>query len=170
MNNNDLTAAAQGIVSPRLITIDAGSVLYRIGNSAGKYGPMGPWWFTADVMERMQQAAEGLASRDPRKADVRAWLALNARMLLAVKLEFSPADVLLAARATAPLQAYTGTGRPMIDYLGADNAADATVTYTMAPKPWLQQLYLCDFARAVHQLDVINREVLPVSLERMPER
>ena len=53
---------------------------------------------------------------------------------------------------------------------GHTHAADATVTYTMAPKPWLQQLYLCDFARAVHRLDVINREALPVSLERMPER
>ena len=129
---------------------------------------MGPWWFNEEVMTQMKQAAEGLAARDPRKADVRTWLALNARMLLAVKLEYSPADVLLAARATAPLQAYTGTGQPMIDYLGADNVADATVTYTMNPKPWLQQLYLCNFSRAVHQLDVINRENLPVALERMP--
>ncbi len=84
MDNNDFTAAAGGIISPRLITITAGTVLYRTGNSTGKYGPMGPWWFTADVMARMQDAAEGLASRDPRKGDV-----IN-REVLPVSLERMP--------------------------------------------------------------------------------
>jgi len=49
MENEDLTAAANGILSPRLITIPAGAVLYRIGNSAGKHGAMGPWWFNEEV-------------------------------------------------------------------------------------------------------------------------
>jgi hypothetical protein len=168
MLNDDYKSAGEGILSPQTTTISANTVLYRFGNTKGKYGAMGPWWFEESVMNHLRSGAEKQAALDPRKAGVPAWLALNSRFILAIKLEFSRADVLLAVRTTAPLQAYTGTGKPMIDYLGSDKLEDATVTYRMTPKPWAKQLYLCDFASARHHLQIFNTQDLPETLERMP--
>jgi hypothetical protein len=114
--NDDLSlsklpeSARAGLRSPRIVTLNAGQVLYRFASTslAQQLWPAGPWWMHERDYQKI--VAEYERSR-ARHGEDGLTLGYLGRAAMAVKQSWSKMDVVVKARVGHDIKAFAGLGR-----------------------------------------------------------
>ncbi len=140
----DLAEASKGIIAPKLLTLERGTLLFRFASSQQGGAPTteddwyrSPWWILEGAFHRIYQ--RGLSKSTGMSDHRDQTLSRNSRNGLAVCNSWSSMDMMVKAQLRGSIRAYAGQGLPQMTCV-----QDQTQQIQITPNLGITQLYICN--------------------------